>query len=818
MGLVHRLAGAVATGALMSLFWPVAPQVALAAGVALASVAVLLSEGDGRRWLIAAGVTALAAAHAASARDAVLAPPLGVWFAAEERGSEPRAIEPVVVRGVIQEDAALSASGTVRFRLRVTHVDPGTGWVEAPGLVQALVQGQQARAATAAWTRGRRLEATVVLKWPPVARNPGGPDPMRQRLGRGYVLTATVKSAALVAVTRGRWWDEWGATVRRYVRHTVAQAFGEERRVSAAVLTAILIGDRAGLDRPLTERLIAAGTYHVVAISGGNVALVTLVAVLLLRHALRPARLVPAGALVAVVSYGWLVGDDPSVARAVTAAAIWLGAETLGVRPPPLRLFSLVVLVVVALDPLMVIKPGAWLSFGATLGILACAGRLVDWVIPRARAPGRPGARLTRLLAGLGAATIAAELVLLPVGAWTFSRVSMAGLLLNFVAVPAMALVQIAGVVLVMTAGWWPSMAAAAASAAHAAVLLLVGSAGLVDVLPGLAWRVPPPWPALMAVYYAALGVLLAHRGAVWLRRCAWSGAGACLVLIATGPALLLAQPPSGTLRVSFLDVGQGDAVVVQFPSGQVLVVDAGASGEGFDAGERVVTPALWALGARTVDWVVFTHADLDHIGGMATVVAEFAAREVWEGIPVLEAAERVALRDLAGRRRLVWRQLRRGERWAAGGAEVTVLHPPEPDWERPRVRNDDSVVLRIRYGVLEVLLTGDIGQAMERTLGLERESRADVRVLKVAHHGSRTSTGADLVDAYRPWAAIVSAGRNNPFGHPAGEVIERLTAAGAAVVRTDRDGAVVVESDGSSVTLRTWNGRRWRVVVAPPP
>lgn len=149
------------------------------------------------------------------------------------------------------------------------------------------------------------------------------------------------------------------------------------------------------------------------------------------------------------------------------------------------------------------------------------------------------------------------------------------------------------------------------------------------------------------------------------------------------------------------------------------------------------------------------------------------------------------------------------------------VLHPPVPDWERPRVRNDDSVVLRIRHGPLEMLLTGDVGREVEPSLIDPREgdeARRTVRVLKVGHHGSRGSTTAGLVEAFRPWAALVSVGRNNSFGHPAPEVLARLAEARATVLRTDRDGAVSIESDGTTVRVRTWAGRFWRVTVAPPP
>lgn len=860
------MAVAAIVGAWCSVTWPLPDRAAAAVAVAAVSLAVALPAGRGRQGVLIVAAAAAAAAAAARARDAALAPPLAVWFAAETRAAPDGSVPPVRLRGILAEDAARLPAGDIRLRVRVLEVEArgDDGWRRASGRVQLVVRGELAHDELDTWTRGRPIEATASLRWPAVPANPGGTPPLRQRLVRPYVLTGTVKSALLVSVEPGPWWHELPAAVRRYVRRTTTERFGGVRARSGAIVRAILIGDREGLDAATTERLIAAGTYHVIAISGGNVALVTLVVVLCLRRLLRPPRLVATAALGAVAAYGWTVEIEPSLVRAVVTAAVWLSAEAIGVRAPPMRTFSLAILVIVGADPLMVIRPGAWLSFGATLGILLCAGRLAAWVADAARAGDRgqsegeedateggggatQGTRggsagdtvrttgapwhtrwrqLVRSAAAVGAATVAAELVLMPVGAATFSRVSLAGLPLNFIAIPAMAVVQGAGALALVPEpfGW---LSGPGVLVAHVAATVLVDSARLVDWLPWLAWRVAPPPGVVLVAYYAALAVVLAGPLVGGVPRRAERGARIVLVVmvlaVATGPLTALARPPRGTLRVTFLDVGQGDAVVVQLPGRQVLLVDAGAVIEGFDAGERIVAPALWALGVSKVDWVVVTHADADHIGGVAAIVKEFGVREVWEGVPVAHAPLRAALRREVDQRDIVWRELRRGDRWYSGDAVVEVLHPPEPDWERPRVRNDDSVVIRIRHGPLDLLLTGDVGQAVEDALPLAGDAGA-VRILKAAHHGSRTSTGPGLLARYRPWTAIVSAGRNNTFGHPAPEVLDRLTEADVLVLRTDRDGAVMVESrlppspSASSplVTMRTWRGRRWDVAVMP--
>jgi competence protein ComEC len=346
----------------------------------------------------------------------------------------------------------------------------------------------------------------------------------------------------------------------------------------------------------------------------------------------------------------------------------------------------------------------------------------------------------------------------------------------------------------------------------------LLDSARWVEVAPWLVWRVAPASIAWTAIFYAAVAAALVVRRPRW--RLAAAGAAALtLLVIVTSPALERAAPPRGWLRVTTIDVGQGDAILVQFPTRQSLLIDAGPATDAFDTGDRIVTPALWALGVRRLDWLAFTHADLDHIGGARAVAETFRPREIWEGVPVLTDPKREALRDAAARAGRPWRQVRAGDVLEVGGATIDVVNPPAPDWERRRVRNDDSIVLRLRYGDVEWLLTGDVGQEVERQWPDEGEAGAPLRILKVAHHGSRTSSGEAFVSRYAPVAAVISVGRQNVFGHPSPDVVQRLSRAGATVFRTDRDGAVIVETDGREIRARTWLGRRWQArIEAPPP
>jgi len=279
-------------------------------------------------------------------------------------------------------------------------------------------------------------------------------------------------------------------------------------------------------------------------------------------------------------------------------------------------------------------------------------------------------------------------------------------------------------------------------------------------------------------------------------------------------------------LRIVFLDVGQGDATAVLLPGGRAILVDAGGipsappvdspddEVSGFDVGARVVGPALRALGVTRLEALVVTHGDPDHIGGASSVVRQFAPGAIWEGVPVPPHAGMRALAATAAAAGSIWRTLRVDDEERSGGVSIRVLHPPAPEWERQRIRNEDSVVLEIRIGEVSVILPGDIGREGERAILPLLSKRSSIVVLKAPHHGSATSSTPELLDRLRPAVVVFSAGRANQFGHPHPAVVARYRESGARMFSTAADGAIVMDTDGLRTRFWTWTGRSESVTV----
>jgi competence protein ComEC len=776
-------------------------------------------------------LASLSAVVASAAHEQALHPPLRNLLEQRAGGfsiDEPTAVGsvgPIPVEGRLREDAAPTETGAT-LTLDVERVWLGVCAEATSGGVLLTVSGGLAASGVGEWRAGRVVRLPASLRRPARYLNEGVPDQERLLARRGISLVGGVKSAALIElVERGSWADEGTSQSRAIVRAALTRHIAARDVQSAAIAAAILIGDRAALDAGIEQRLQEAGTYHVIAISGGNIAVLAAIVLAGLWSLGIRGPSAAALAIPLLAGYACVAGGGASVTRATVMAAIYLALRVIDQRTAPAHALALTAAGVLLATPLSISDVGFWLTFGATLAIVAGVAR---FALPTSWA---------RVPLALVLASAAAEAALMPVGAMVFQRVTFAGPVLNLVAVPCMGLVQIAAMMTVAAdcLGLAP-LANAAAWVAHLAARGLVDSAALVDLAPWVTWRVVPPSPWLVIPYYLSLltwwhvtpsvGSATSRsrhfevtRGVVDTRprkvlgRLSAASAAVLFTWIAIAPATLARERGDGRLRLTMMDVGQGDATLVQLPNGRRLMVDAGGvSVRGsFDIGDRVLGPALRARAITRLDYLVVTHSDPDHIGGALSLMRAFTPPEAWEGVPVTNHEATRRLREAAAQARAGWRTLQRGDRLTLGGVELRVHHPPVPDWERQKVRNDDSIVLELRFGRVSMLLTGDIGHEVEKNL-IPRLDLLPLVVLKSPHHGSGTSSSAEFIQAIAPNVVLISCGRGNPYGHPLPHVLSRYREANAQVFRTDHEGQIDVATDGHSLTVNTFTGRRYAV------
>ena len=757
---------AVAFGAGIALTaWvaPVAWVVVLVAAVGMTVVTLFLTRPSWAAGPLLVSVAALGALRA-------LPMPLAADHVA--RLALPRVAR---VEGRIVTEPRRFAPDRTRFVLDLERLDdaPRSGQVLvtlygkwAPRSETVASSGPEPPTSPPPLSEGQRVVALGARLRPAEGfRNPLGFD-YAAFLGREGIHAVGSAPADRLTIVDDR--TPWHARVKQGALSAIERALP---RVSGALLGGLLLGTRGDLPRETLEDFRRAGVYHVLAVSGFNVALVagSVFAALLMMQTGRRVAAVVAGAV--VIGFACVVGPEPSVLRAAIMAVLVLVALLLEREAYVMNSLAVAAIAILVARPGDLLDPGFQLSFAATAGIV---------LVPL------PGG----MIRGALAVSLAAQLAVLPISLSHFNQVSPIGILANLAVVPLAAVATVVGLVAVALSSFGNVVAAPLFNAVWPVLLALRGVVRLAASTPGALVHFPAPHWTAISCYVASLLLALAAWRVRETRARAARAAGAaagCLMVAAVAIAVWpIVRPSDGRLRVTFLDVGQGDAIVVEGPNRRTLLVDAGSGGATrLDVGERVVAPYLWNHGVLRLAAAITTHGDVDHAGGMAAVRRLF---RIDHDLTVSPPTPPWWLSPVA---LSIWSPLA-----ATTGAA------------RPPARNDEALVVRLEYGAASFLLTSDIGAMAERAL-LAR--RLDLRavVLKVGHHGSRTSSTPDFLRAVRPTVAVISVGSRNSYGHPNAEILERLTTAGAHVYRTDRDGALVLETDGRVLEVTRWSDRR---------
>ncbi len=710
---------------------------------------------------------------------------------------------------------------------------------------------------------GDRMTLNAALKEPPRYRDPGVWDGRAWLLSQGVGVLAAASATDILLPVHDRhgspacWIHalQTRASERLIALGTTAKPHWLPSALTinendASMITAMVTGDRSYLERSERVGFERTGAFHVLVVSGLHVGLIAAL-LLAITKRLGCSR-GWSGLITAVLAtfYAIFTGFGEPVQRALVMVLLYLAAracyrerhamQALGVAAllllawQPSALFDaglqMTILTVVAtgglVAPLLDRTISPWLKATRQISLVAVdAGmpprlaqfrvmlRLFAWHLAPLLLPRRYRRRSAPILAAVLRFTlrlgelllmsITVEIVMALPMALYFHRITVLALPVNLLLIPGLALLLPAAVLTAIVAVVIPHFVIIPGMLL---ALLLHAAVGIVHLfsrqMGDLRIASPPAWTTALALLLLGTSVWAMRRDKLTAGMCAVAASAAMILLLSSHP--VLARPH--VLEISALDVGQGDALLVVTPAGKTIMVDCGGPTGGdlaqhgnFEIGEDVVSPVLWSRGISHLDAIVLSHAHSDHMGGMFAVLSNFHPRELWVGNNPATFQYRALLAE-ADHLHITVRKFRAEDAFSYGGMDVRVLAPAADYVPGPEAKNDDSLVLRVAFRHTSALLEGDAEAQSEAQMALLPSIHADL--LKVGHHGSKTSTTAPFLTAVSPEYAVVSVGLHNLYHHPRFETLEHLQGAGVRTWRTDLDGMSTFYLDGEHVTI----------------
>jgi competence protein ComEC len=708
---------------------------------------------------------------------------------------------------------------------------------------------------------GQKVEFDAKLRKTRNFGNPGAFDYARYLARQDIYWTASTRAGAPIHILPGNCGTRWEGflfRLRSAALEKLEQLYSGQP-YETGMMEALLIGETSKLEKVWTDDFRHTGTFHALVISGTQVAALAAFFLFLLRLCFVPQMMALTLTAMASWLYALVTGWQAPVIRSAAGLTLFLVGSYFYRQRRILNLLAAVAIAFLALDPQQLFEPSFQLSFLAVAFLGALAVPLIERTsgpLSRGLAHLRELQRDRRMPPRVAQFRIEVRLLAETIQVWTrwpervcqllvtvparvvlfvfeltvtsaavqvglalpmaiyFHRVSLSGLTANAVIIPAFGLAVPVGFVAMFT-GWIVPVKAAAA--------LLTISKWTVRAHAQWEpnWRIPGP-PLWLAIAMAAsvMALACAQRASRPWRIAATAVVFALLGLMLWHPFAPLIEP--GVLEITTIDVGQGDSIFIAFPDGKLMLIDGGgipafgarpsnpsvSAGaphrvrSKLDIGEDVVSPYLWSRSIRRLDVIALSHAHEDHIGGLGAILENFHVKELWTGATP-HSPSWDALQDKALRAGVKIVPMQRGGPFAYGGATMRIL-APGPDYAPDKIpKNNDSLALRVTYGERSALLTGDIERQVEAELTSENlVEHADI--LKVAHHGSKTSSTPAMLDSIHPAFAMISAGFENSYGHPHPDILARFSQRGVCVLRTDALGLVSIRTDGHRIVVGT--------------
>ena len=648
-----------------------------------------------------------------------------------------------------------------------------------------------------------RLEGMLVL--PELPRNPGQFN--RRIYESGKKIDFYLENPTVLEVKEQR------SGVREVVEIWKTEMMNRCEKIyqdeEAGILEAMLFGEKSELSGDIKELYQAAGISHVLVISGLHISLLALAVAGILRRLGFPMPVWVMLSVGVLAGYGILIGQPTTAVRALLMFFVLQGARLLGRSYDLLSALAFSGILMLLDNPDLILDGGCRLSFCAVIG--------VGWYVSEKnkifRSIGEKEKRKNRGKGGKGSSAGAILeniragwylwLFTLPVMLDTFYQVSVVGILWNLVAIPLLPVIIASGGLGVVLAGWNIFLGSLAGSPAYGMLQLYQEIGNISEKLPVGMWTPGQPSKPVIAGYYLVIFLLvlvekqLIKREKRWKIRKIFPGMELCSMLLLL---LLMAHPWQQREKITFLDVGHGDASMLQ-SGGQTLLLDGGSTSQK-NVGTYVILPYIKQQGISCLEAVVLTHTDQDHINGVTEVLEE--GKKGWLTVKNLmypywmEGTEQgKQLKKLAEEAGDSCRKIRAGDRLTIGKAEAVVLYPKEQ--EKIAEPNAGSLVLFWKWEGVRAMFTGDLPEEKEREL---LQNLPACEILQVGHHGSATSTCREFLEQVQPSLAVISCAMKNRYGHPSPDTVERLKKTGCEIRYTMRSGAITIRKRGREILV----------------
>lgn len=619
------------------------------------------------------------------------------------------------------------------------------------------------------------------LRRPQGMRNPKAFDyrAYLERQGIFYTMSVSEDQVELKGNRSFKWPYSWIKAVHNWLKGIMEKNLKDP---ALALLKSMVIGDRGTLPHEVRGEFSKTGLAHILAISGLHVGYIVLALLAVQKILKLPPKIAFLFQVLFLGFYCLLVGATASVIRAAVMAIIVMGGRLLGRRPDPINSMALAALLVLLFRPLDIFDVGFQLSFAAVGGIF-----LYSNLIKKALR------FLPDFISNSISVSLAAQLGTWPLTLYYFNIISPWAMLTNLLLVPIAGIVVILGFVMLIVSLILPWFESFVGNIIGYICLILIKGNNIMASIPWSSIKMISPSIMFLIIYYLILWIVSDEKPAFIKRPILWVSGAVSLLLGIAFIKYLLPVP----MQIIFLDVGQGDCIYIRTPDKKHILIDGGGRPEGlgsFDIGEDIVVPFLLKNGIGRLDLVVMSHAHDDHIGGLIPVVRDIKVGAFMEFPPKGISENYLHLKELVRQKSITCIYAAQGQRYKIGEKVwIDILYPIRDQARLQNIGGDNennrSLVMRLQYKDTSVLFTGDMEREVEDYLSGICNFKVDI--LKVAHHGSRTSTTEPWIRVIDPQIAVIQVG-SNIFGHPHQEVEERLLRQGAAIYRNDRDGAVI--------------------------